>query len=327
MPDPPPGPMVEPPGERVPQLPPEPEPEEPVVIEPNPEPPPEHPTYWEIVDVGGPARWDHGLAYDSEQSRPLLFGGDTWGWDGFDWVEIATASQPAADGSFGMTSAGTSVVLHGGNTGGRTNACGSAGLSEATWTFESGEWSLVSCDGPARAGLTLAHDSRRSKTVLFGGESLQGEVSDTWEWDGSGWQQVATDGPSPRRDYAMTYDADAGRVLLFGGRSGGVELQDAWQWDGAEWTLISTDGPPASEAPILLFHPERARVALLTDEETWEWDGAAWELLDLRGPPPRNHAAATYDPGRGHVLLSGGDIDPRPGQRAASDETWIYDTF
>ena len=52
----------------------------------------------------------------------------------------------------------------------------------------------------------MAFDSKRNKTVLFGGESRgTGLKRDTWEWDGEGWTQVEDTGPSARRASAAAF--------------------------------------------------------------------------------------------------------------------------
>lgn len=43
----------------------------------------------------------------------------------------------------------------------------------------------------------MAHDSRRGRTVLYGGHDGEAVFGDTWEWDGARWELV--DDVAPRR--------------------------------------------------------------------------------------------------------------------------------
>ena len=57
----------------------------------------------------------------------------------------------------------------------------------------------------------MAYDSKRDRTVLFGGlmNPSLGNVVPPWtyEWDGSTWSRVATSGPPRRDSAAAVYDA------------------------------------------------------------------------------------------------------------------------
>ena len=49
----------------------------------------------------------------------------------------------------------------------------------------------------------MAYDSKRGRTVLFGGSAGNVNLNDTWEWDGQDWTQVADTGPPARGGHAM----------------------------------------------------------------------------------------------------------------------------
>jgi hypothetical protein len=40
-----------------------------------------------------------------------------------------------------------------------------------------------------RAGHSMAYDTTRNRTVLFGGTVGDALVNDTWEWDGQSWRE------------------------------------------------------------------------------------------------------------------------------------------
>ena len=60
-------------------------------------------------------------------------------------------------------------------------------------------WIQATTTGPgARTFHSLAYDSQRARTVLFGGTPSGSVFGDTWEWDGISWSQVAASGPLSR---------------------------------------------------------------------------------------------------------------------------------
>src|SRR5688572_14048139 len=128
--------------------------------------------------------------------------------------------------------------------------------AQVTWTRSSmfeGRW-----------GHAMAHDSVRGRVVLFGGHDGSGELSETWEWDGSTWSQRSPATiPAARHRHAMSYDAARGRAVLFGGMSGTAPLSDTWEWDGTNWIQrFPTTSPPARYGHALAFDRTRARATL-----------------------------------------------------------------
>ena len=122
-------------------------------------------------DIGPSRRTSHALAYDSERTQVVLFGGDpggpplddTWAWDGALWTQVADTG-PSARHSLAMVfdSARKQIVLFGGASG--------SNLLADTWTWNGTEWTQVADTGPAaRSGHALAYDDARKRIVLFGG--------------------------------------------------------------------------------------------------------------------------------------------------------------
>jgi hypothetical protein len=96
--------------------------------------------------------------------------------------------------------------------------------------------------GPtARYAAAMAYDSVREVVVLFGGNSSgqwpAGALGDTWEWNGSAWnQRTSGTSPSPRAHGAMTYDSARGVTVFFGGYNGST-LGETWEWVSG-WTSL-----------------------------------------------------------------------------------------
>jgi kelch motif-containing protein len=80
-------------------------------------------------------------------------------------------------------------------------------------------WQQRQAIGPTArtyAGMTFV--SSKGRSLLFGGytDGSPSFLSDTWEWDGEEWVQVADTGPTPRVPM-LTYDSARNVVVLFGG--------------------------------------------------------------------------------------------------------------
>ena len=76
------------------------------------------------------------------------------------------------------------------------------------WAFDQRDWRKLSEAGP---------------TPSDAGERLE---TDTWEWDGAKWKQVATEGPGGRTHFAMVYDSTRKQVVGFGGLGEGYKLRN-----------------------------------------------------------------------------------------------------
>src|SRR5438045_486992 len=69
----------------------------------------------------------------------------------------------------------------------------------------------------ARSGHGLSHDGARGHTVLFGGNDGTALRADTWEWDGTVWNQVTATGPAARATAGLAWDGLRRRTVMFGG--------------------------------------------------------------------------------------------------------------
>ena len=148
------------------------------------------------------ARSGHALAYDSGRQRIVLFGGsaansgasaylgDTYEWDGVNWLPRPTVTFPARRRNAGMAydAVRQRTVLFGGELVGGT-------LSNETWEWDGNNWApRPSLAFPsARQRASMAYDAVRNRTVLVGGELVGGALSsETWEWSGLNWFPAAS---------------------------------------------------------------------------------------------------------------------------------------
>jgi hypothetical protein len=180
----------------------------------------------------------------------------------------------------------------------------------------------------------MVYDSLRQRVALFGGSSTDGNqvtyFSDTWEWDGEYWTQVADTGPSGRLGHAMVYDSATSRVVLQGG--GGSENPlapfETWEWDGETWTHTESGMAPGfRSAHAMAYDEARTRVVLFgglsspsadPNGETWERTDGIWARVASSGPAPRLAHAMAWNGER--VILFGGMAGGSP-----ANDTWQWD--
>ena len=139
-----------------------------------------------------PARFGATMAFDSVRSRIVLFGGysngsrlnDTWEWDGITWTQRVSIATP-------QLRAFTSMVFdsHVGKTilfGGNHLRPLDLGPINDTWQWDGNQWTELWPDAApiARLGQTMAFDSARARSVVFGGTNASTPpvfYTDTWE--------------------------------------------------------------------------------------------------------------------------------------------------
>lgn len=190
-----------------------------------------------------------------------------------------------------------------------------AGVADL-WEWDGANWTERTSPGPsARAWMTFAYDTRRGRTVLFGGYDGTLVAADAWEWDGNAW--AAKSRPGPVYDNyslagaAMAWDSGRGKVVLFGGDGEAGSSADTWELEGTLWEqLTPASHPNPKRGHVMAYDSRRARTVLfggeLYQDETWTWDGTTWVLAATTGPSARTKAAMAYDSRRGVAVLFGG---------------------
>lgn len=290
------------------------------------------------------------MLYDSVRGMVLLHGGetgsgpfaDTWAWDGARWTRVSEQGPAAIGFGLAYDSDRGVGVLHGGlGAGGPPRP-----VLALTWEWDGKAWRKVGDGtGPGkRAGNAMAYDLQRSRVILHGGTSANPIadtiLSDTWEWDGTAWREIANAKGPPRAQHQIVYDENREVMVLFGGvESRGSAPVDTWEFYGTEWRRVANDGPPgARQFPILAYDPLRRAIILTSgganpgggfpdwkySNDVWEWNGEVWLEVPVEGtlPTPVVGATGTYDPSRGQLVQFGGTPDGP--NRVVSDETWLY---
>ena len=238
-----------------------------------------------------PARQTHAMVFDSARRRTVLFGGwgsgrgspflaDTWEWDGRVWTLVKTITSPSPRGQPGMAydSARRRTVLFGG----MDNSSFALPLAD-TWEWDGKVWTQIKppTSPPARQEHSMAYDSARKRTVLFGGVTIGKALADTWEWDGRNWTKInSTTSPPASSGHAMVYDSARKRSVLFFG-DGYRPLEGTWGWDGKNWTKITSGAwPPSRRYHAMAYDSVRKKTVLFGGRgfsnlaDTSEWGKA-----------------------------------------------------
>ena len=308
---------------------------------------PDTDTIWEQVSTAQypTARYIHGMAYDSARGVSVLFGGDgtgrerrndTWEYNGSAWTQIQPAQSPPGrvniQGGMVFDSQRNRTVLFGGLS--------ATGYQNDTWEYNGATWTQrsLAISPPARDSHAMVYDSVRHVVVLFGGYSGNSAnlyLNDTWEFNGTNWQQVTTpQPPSGRNHHAMVYDSQRGVVVLFGGRSAAdPQLDDTWEYNGATWTQVSpAQSPGGRESHAMAYDGERHITVLFGGTangsaplgDTWEYNGTNWIPANTVFHPSARFAfPMVYDSSRDKILLYGGGYGD--GRFTILGETWEFD--
>ena len=213
-------------------------------------------------------------------------------------------------------------------------ATSGGGLLNDTWRYDGTTWTKASpaTSPPARLRHAVAFDLLRGKVVLFGGSTATntGHFADTWEFDGTNWQQLTpANSPTPRNDHAMVYDEARQKVLLFGGHDVSAVFGDTWQWDGTNWTQLNPVTIPTVRRDFgMVYDKARRKVVMFGGfqgqglgvplNDTWEWDGTDWtRVTTTTSPSARGGFVMAYDIVRQRTTLFSG--------YPITADTWNYD--
>jgi hypothetical protein len=286
--------------------------------------------------AGSPAaRIRHGMAFDEQRLRTILYGGsslegifdDTWEWDGGEWRQIAAAG-PSFREAHAMTydASRQRTLLFGGSRGVATS---SAVLNDL-WAWDGAAWELVGASvAPApRAFANMTHMAQSGQVMLVGGRSGAGWITrhdDTWVWDGEQWHRLVDRGPAPRMRHSVVHDTARGETLIVNGSVPVAQQREIWAWDGARWTLRRRGGGPSQQTlHSAAFDQARGELVYFggspTSNSTWTWNGQDWTEHTVAGPSMRTTPAMAYDAARQRIVLFGG----RYGSSIYTD-TWEWD--
>ena len=249
-----------------------------------------------------PRRAGHGLAYDSESDRTILFSG---------W-------QSGSGGT----------LVH--------------WVDTWAYDYSSNTWTNMSpvITPPGKLAASMAYDSESDRVILFGGLDDGGTYSgDTWAYDfnTNNWTLMnPSTHPSDRFDTPMTYDSESDRVIMIGGWDTFGFIDEVWAYDfnTDTWTLVDPGIEPsaigaltydsASDCVIAFGGSEELAETNLS-QETWLYDfnTNTWtQMLPSNSPPARARPYLAYDSESDVTILFGGK--GANGFETAMGDTWVY---
>lgn len=222
------------------------------------------------------------------------------------------------------------------------------GGQDSRWNRTNATWVWTKGDGwvqrfplnspPARWNSVMCFDAERGEIVLFGGWGQNGELNDTWVWDGEDWLQKNPDFSPPSNGnyygHSLTYFAARKESVLIINNWGSASL---YAWDGNNWqerTINSSPWNSSNSSNVYYPHSvaydeKNQKIVLLNDSGTWSFDGIDWSSIPTSINPsnyllwswhesPRSLA---YDPISEKILFFGG----RNVQGYWGNETWVLD--
>ncbi|MHA2081939.1 MAG: Kelch repeat-containing protein [Candidatus Thorarchaeota archaeon] len=231
------------------------------------------------------ARRAHGIAYDIESDKIVMFGGRdaydnrTWVYDPAtnEWQAMSPAFSPSARSEHKMVydSESDRIILFGGHHVVGNNHS----FFSDTWaySYNSDTWeNLTDSTHPSgRAAYSFAYDSESDRAILFGGATESAAYGDFWllDYNTHTWIEVSPFGPccsivpSPpeRGRHNAAYDTESDRVVIYGGTFGGINSNDlitygkTWAYDlnDNSWAQM-TPLPPTTSTPTSTTTPEPA---------------------------------------------------------------------
>jgi N-acetylneuraminic acid mutarotase len=237
----------------------------------------------------------HGMAYDAQSDRVILFGGryqdpvsgnvsylnDTWAFDlnTGTWTNMTPDGSPSprAEHALAYDVENDRIILFGGRWKNE--------VYSETWSydFDNNSWTNMDPNTApsARYGHSIAYDPSSHLTILFGGRNITSSFQDTWVFyfNNKTWSNMSPfPNPPSRCFHAMTYDLQSSLVILFGGSSG-LPLNDTWIYDARHnsWsnlTLIAS--PPARSAHAMVYDSNSDRIILFDGNgllnDTWAYE-------------------------------------------------------
>src|SRR5207237_767619 len=127
-----------------------------------------------------------------------------------------------------------------------------------TWTWDGTNWTqMATSTAPyPRLWASMAFDSQRGQTVMFGGDHIQpyglGATNDTWDWDGAQWSRDWTGAaPAIRAGQTMSFDSRRDRMVMFGGNNAAVSPATLYgdTWELGTGTITPAGSPAMTVTP------------------------------------------------------------------------------
>ncbi len=318
---------------------------------------------WEEIDPPSPSpRSSAAMATDEKNGQVLLFGGtedywetmgDTWAWNGVEWIKKRPSTSPSPRHSAAMAFNGRDVLLFGGYN--YDSVEDIEHYYDDTWIWDGEDWRKIDTQPgatpPGRYSAAMAYNPLTGQVVMFGGNGEIDTLGDTWVWNGEAWNRVdpREGDPSPRYGASLAFDGK--KILLFGGfTKAGLTSNETWLFDGDKWTKVETTPektPSARYGATLAYDPFTGKTFLFGGfgeneqvlNDLWMWDPEKREWTSLYpgdgsvptiipaftspNPSPRVGAGMAYSPANQSFLLFGGEGWNPQEEWVVYQDTWL----
>jgi hypothetical protein len=274
------------------------------------------------------------MVYDPKTTFTVLFGGqssfdagtakaynlnDTWDWVGDHWVQVYPATTPAGRSFHTMVydAADSRITMFGGKTDAATAV-------NETWVYDSNDWTqLHPANAPSpRIWSGSAYDTTRNRMVLYGGQFTTTDLKtttnyyDTWEFDGTNWTQIGSDGPKVTTPILAYYEPTHQMIMLGSDTDLKPHMYSLNASNGTWTEMTPSVMPDCVNDAGLVYQGHDPKVLVLysgtcasssTFSSTYEWDGSNWQVVGAISASFRlTGEAMAYDPARRTTTLFGG---------------------
>lgn len=306
---------------------------------------------WAHITSSGPVRrlaYTTDMAYDPVRGVAVLYGGfgpsdylgDTWEWDGVEWMQRFPAHTPARRSQHELvfdSTRGTTLLFGGYSTVSGNNA--------EVWEYDGNDWTLLTTSPggpsplPGQQG-DAAYDPVRGKMIVLT-EDVYGPIptNRTWEFDSTTltWQitQPSGEGPVPYSS-AIVFDPAIGYTIahLY---ATVAQWYNTYLYNGTLWTPVSNAGTPQRYWPVMAYDAVRARPTIYGccrnigspsayRTDTYAFQNNVWvQVLPDIHPTQFDAevpAAMTFDTRRRAMTFVGNTYNNSVGQNPL--DTWEY---
>jgi hypothetical protein len=228
------------------------------------------------------------MAFDETRGVSVLFGGigqdqnsqstiygDTWEWNGQDWIEVFPSISPSARQGASMyfdPLRGT-VVVYGGFYFEKDTATNI--FFDDAWEWNGTDWRQIPFDESRKnSASAIIFDPIHQIPMLMDAEGL-------WLWQESKWTPANfPTNPPPRWSSRMIYHPAAQQIILFAGYKDTDIFNDTWTYNGQTWQQVITKlQPPRRYGHNLFYDPVRGSVVLFGGLEGGTFYNDMWELM------------------------------------------------
>lgn len=196
-------------------------------------------------------RAEMAIGYDPVRRIILLFGGrqsgdqwilgDSWEFDGHQWIPVNKPGPCARSGAVMTYDPDLKqLVLFGGNP----VIAKEPTYNGPMWSWDGGSWHQMPVNDSLVFNSCMVYDAADHFLLRYGGWNGRERLSDSWKFHDGAWEKLnPLPFPEARNHAIMAYDNDTGASILFGGHDGDYVFGDLWSFKSGKWSLLHAEKP------------------------------------------------------------------------------------